>query len=117
MTHNHSVRGLAVAAATFTGLGLFFLCLSTVSAQGPGGAAAKPASGQTWHVAAGTVEGLVGYWKLDQVFDGKTIKSAQLSNQGVLSGGTSISSTVPPSVTVPDPGSVNNQRYLPLVRR
>ena len=106
MIHNHWARRLAVAAATITGLGLFFLCLGSVSAQDPTAAAAAPAAGQIWHVAAGTVEGLVGYWKLDQMFVGKTINSAQLSNQSVISGGVSISSTVPPAVTVPDPGSL-----------
>ncbi len=106
MTDNLWARGRAVAAATLSGLGLFFLCLGTVAAQGPAAAPVAPAAGQIWHVAAGTVEGLVGYWKLEQVFDGKTINSAQLSNQSVLSSGTSISSSVPPSVTVPDPGSL-----------
>src|SRR5262249_35640553 len=46
-------------------------------------------------------------WKLDQVFDHATYNSALISNSAVLSGGTSISITVPPTVTIPDIGALD----------
>ena len=106
MTHNKLARSLAVAAATLAGLGLLVLGFHTVSAQTPFAPPAGPAAAQTWHVNNTPGDGLVGYWKFDQVFDGASYNSALLSNTSVLSGGVSISTTVPPTVTAPDPGSL-----------
>ena len=103
MNKNRLVRGLAVAAATLTGLGLFFLCLSTVSAQAPGSAPVEPATAQIWHVDNSPGEGLVGYWKFDQVTNSTTINSALLTNTATFSNGVALSAiALPPLLGIPN---------------
>ncbi len=106
MNHAQGVRWAALAAATLTGLGLFGLCLGTVQAQAAPATVASPSASQIWHVAATPGEGLAGYWKFDQVFDGVTFNSALLTNTTTLQNGAFITSAVPPTVTVPDFGAV-----------
>ncbi len=107
MNHNRWTRVASVAAATISGLGLLFLCLGTVTAQAPLAASSNAANAQMWHVAALPGEGLVGYWKFDQVWDGVTFNSAMLTNHSQLASGSFITTAVPPSVTVADAGALD----------
>jgi predicted outer membrane repeat protein len=106
MNQNKSARARAVATATLAGLALFFICLRTVSAQAPQSGPTDTAAAQVWHVDNSPGEGLVGYWKFDQVFDGVTFNSVLLSNKSQLSAGSAITSAVATSVTVADTGAL-----------
>jgi predicted outer membrane repeat protein len=95
MDRNRWGRTLAVAGSLLGGLATFFLCLGIVSAQAPDARPSAPAAGQTWFVAHTPGEGLVGYWKFDQVFDHKVFNSASAAIQTILTGGSSITTGVP----------------------
>ena len=98
MDHKQWARASGLAVATLTGLVLALACLRVAAAQAAGTGA--PAAAQTWFVKSGTVEGLVGYWKLDQVFDQKTFNATPLTFQSILTGGASITIGVPNSLSV-----------------
>src|SRR5713101_8784634 len=106
MHPNRLARLAAVAAAGLTGLGLCWWCLGSAQAQGSAAPPAGPAAGQTWFVDNTPGEGLVGYWKFDQVFDGNTFNSAFLSEVTTLNSGASITASVPTTVSIPNFGSL-----------
>ncbi len=93
-----------VAASVAAGLGLVMICLDAVSAQveDAGALPAALAVPATWFVDNSPGEGLVGYWKFDQVAVSRTLNSALLTNQTDLQNGATITESVPPSITVPN---------------
>jgi hypothetical protein len=90
-------RSAALAAATLLGLALLALCWQAAAAQAP----AAPA-GATWFVNNTPGDGLVGYWKFDQVTNTTTVNSALLTNAASLSNGATISFTNLPPLTIPN---------------
>src|SRR5205085_10698085 len=82
--------------AVVGGLGLVLICLDAVAAH------AAPAAPSTWFVDNSPGEGLVGYWKFDQVAVSRTLNYALLTNQADLQNGATITEAVPPTITVPD---------------
>jgi hypothetical protein len=106
MNRNHLTRAAAMVAATLAGLALVLVCLQTASAQAPAAGLSEPAAGQVWFVSTFPGDGLVGYWKFDQVFDSKTFNATPITVHTVLSGGSQITTSVPTTVTVPDFGAL-----------
>jgi hypothetical protein len=47
-------------------------------------------------------EGLVGYWKFDQISGTRTLNSALLTNNTTLSNGASLANSVPAAMDIPD---------------
>ncbi len=102
MNRNRLARAMAANAAVLSGLALFFACLRAVSAQAQAAGITDQAVAQIWHVDNNPGEGLVGYWKFDQVSGTTTLNSAALNNPTTLVNGASLTTGVPASVTVPD---------------
>ncbi len=98
--HEWAGRGLSLAASTLLGLSLVFVCLraASASAQTP----AAPAADLIFRVNNNFKDGLAGYWKFDQVSGTTTINSLPLELLTTLSNGASLTTNVPPSLTVPN---------------
>jgi hypothetical protein len=90
-------RSAALAAAVLIGLALLALGWRAAAAQAP----AAPA-GTIWFVNNTPGEGLVGYWKFDQVTNTTTVNSALLTNAASLANGASISFTSLPPLGIPN---------------
>ena len=108
MSSNKLARGAWLLAAAAAGLGLALVCLDAVAAQAaPPPPAAPSGSGDSiWFVDNSPGEGLVGYWKFDEVSGTHTLNSAALTNQTDLQNGASITESFPTTITVPDFDSV-----------
>src|ERR1700733_2128577 len=103
MGSNRLARLAALAAASLAGLGLCLWCLvGAAQAHGPAG----PAAATTWFVDNTPGDGLAGYWKFDQVFDGSTLNSVTLTDTTVLTNGAGITTSLATSVTIPNFGSL-----------
>jgi hypothetical protein len=101
MRSSKLVRGLWAVAAVAAGLALAALGLEAARAQAapadPGGSGPS-----TWYVDNSPGEGLVGYWKFDEISNTHTLNSAALANQTDLRNGAAITDDVPPAMSVPD---------------
>ncbi|MEP7356571.1 MAG: LamG domain-containing protein [Anaerolineales bacterium] len=113
MSLKRLARGAWLGVALALGLGLFFGCLQTVSAQEPAApgraparahslAASGPAGTATWFVDNSPGEGLVGYWKFDEISGTRTLNSAALTNPTTLANGAGITTVIPATLTVPN---------------
>ncbi len=106
-----ATRCLGLLSASLLGLALFLACWQGAAAQAPAGlspsGAARPAASTIWHVNLFPGEGLVGYWKFDQVSGTTTLNSARLGNAASLFVGASLTTTnLPPKVTMPNFGAL-----------
>ena len=115
-----AIRCLGLLSASLLGLALFFACWQGAAAQSPvgisapGGARPAAAASTIWHVNLFPGEGLVGYWKFDQVSGTTTLNSARLGNAATLSTGASLTTAVlPPAVTLPNFGALDVNGSLP----
>src|SRR5258708_26603964 len=89
-------RCLGLLSASLLGLALFLACWQSTAAQSavgisaPGAARPVAVANTIWHVNLFPGEGLMGYWKFDQVSGTATLNSARLGNATTLSTGASI---------------------------
>ena len=109
-----ATRCLGLLSAGLLGLALFLACWQGAAAQAaaeispPGRARPAAAASVIWHVNLFPGEGLVGYWKFDQVSGTTTLNSARLGNATTLSTGASITTTfLAAAVTLPNFGALD----------
>jgi predicted outer membrane repeat protein len=96
-------RSLSLAGSLLLGLGLSVACLAGASASVAAAAPPRaPVSANIWRVNNSFDDGLAGYWKFDQVSGTATLSSAPLKFLTTLNNGASLTTTVPPSLTVPN---------------
>ena len=100
-------RGASLAAGLLFGLGFALVCLGSAWAASPlRPTASVSATGQIWHVNNAFDDGLVGYWKFDQLSGTATINSAPLGFLTTVSNGASVSASPPPAPhRLPHPGA------------
>jgi predicted outer membrane repeat protein len=96
-------RSVGLAGGILLGLSLALAVLGSASASAP----AAPAVGLIFRVNNALDDGLVGYWKFDQVSGTATINSAPLAFLTTLSNGASITTDVAPVVRIPDFGALH----------